>query len=193
MEKFRSKTRLYKVYHIRVKGDSNIQGGYVGVTRRSLSSRLSQHFHSKRPVGKVLRTFDKNDIEIVEIDRLEKESALNLEYQLRPKRFIGWNEMAGGNRSTVKCPSCGKPLPKRRSGSYCEDCNNCKFTKGHVPNNYGKGEKYKLTSPNGSVFYPDVFTIFCAENQLTPQNLRKVAKGRRKHHKGWLAVRLITQ
>jgi hypothetical protein len=190
MEKFRSKTRLYKVYHIRLKNNPNINDGYVGVTRRSLSCRLSEHFCSKRLIGKILRTLNRDEIEIIEVIRLEKESALNLEYQLRPKQFIGWNDRAGGNRATVKCPSCGKPLPKRRGGSYCEDCNNCKFHKGHIPHNYGQGEKYKLTDPQGNVYYPEVFTVFCRDYDLIPQNLRKVSKGKRNHHKGWHAVRL---
>jgi len=190
MTKFRQKTRLYKVYHIHMINNYNLSEGYIGITRRSLNMRLGQHLNSKRPVGNYLRAIDKSLITIDELSRLCKEEALNMEFKLRPKRFIGWNEMAGGNRSTVKCPTCGKLLPKRRSGTYCEDCNNCKFPKGHIPHNYGQGEKYKLTDPNGKVYYPEVFTIFCRDHNLTPQNLRKVSKGKRKHHKDWSAIRL---
>lgn len=190
-EGFRTKTRLYKVYHIKIKGSNmGLHEGYVGITRRSLSYRLTQHMHSKRPVGRILRSISKENIEIEEIIRLPKEDALELEYRLRPERNMGWNVMAGGNASTVKCPECGKPLPKRKTGSYCEKCRPSKFVKGHTPHNTGKGERYKLTSPDGTVYFPDIFTVFCREHGLTPQNLRKVAKGKRKHHNGWTAERI---
>ena len=61
---FREKTRLYKVYHIHEVGNRNIQEGYVGVTRRSLSYRLSQHMCSKRRVGTILRQLGKDNIQI---------------------------------------------------------------------------------------------------------------------------------
>lgn len=159
------KTRLYKVYHIHVKGNTNLNEGYVGVTRRSLTDRLGQHFCSKRPVGTILRTLGREKIEIDQLAMLPKEEALTMEYNLRPNRYIGWNTMAGGNRPT-------------------------KFTKGHKPANYGKGEHYKLTAPDGTVYIPEAFTVFCREHGLIPQNLRKVAKGLRKHSNGWKAERI---
>ncbi len=45
-----------------------------------------------------------------------------------------------------------------------------------MPYNYGTGEKYKLTSPDGTVYNPFSFTIFCREHGLNSQNLRQVAK-----------------
>jgi hypothetical protein len=190
MAKFKKKTRLYKVYHIHMIGNYDLSDGYVGVTRRSLKMRLGQHFNSKRPIGKILRTIDKNQISIDELKRLNRVEALDMEFKLRSQRFIGWNCQAGGNRSTVACPGCGKLLPKRRLGSYCIDCNDCRFPKGHTPHNYGQGEKYQLTDPNGIIYTPEIFTVFCRDKHLTPQNLRKVAKGKRKHHKGWTAIKL---
>lgn len=187
------KKRLYKVYHIRQKGVESLSEGYIGITKNNLDFRLSQHFCSKRPVGEILRKLGKDAVEIVQLAMLPKEEALQMEYELRPRRNMGWNQMAGGGRVTVKCPSCGKHLPKRRSGTYCIDCRDTRFQKGHTPHNYGQGEKYKLIDPEGNVYYPEAFTAFCREHNLTPQNLRKVAKGQRKHHKGWKAVRLTTE
>ena len=187
---YKIKTRLYKVYHIHVKGNTNLNEGYVGVTRHSLTYRLGQHFCSKRPVGTILRALGRENIEIDQLAMLPKEEALNMEYNLRPNRYIGWNAMAGGNRRTVFCPICGKPMPKRRSGTVCATCKPTKFTKGYKPANYGKGEHYKLTAPDGTVYIPEAFTVFCREHGLIPQNLRKVAKGLRKHSNGWKAERI---
>ena len=76
------------------------------------------------------------------------------------------------------CIICSKPLPN--TGTICRDT---KFTK-------GPGEHYRLTDPEGNSYEPEAFTVFCKEHNLTPQNLRLVAKGKRKHHKGWIAERI---
>lgn len=167
---YKEKTRLYKVYHIHEKGNTDINDGYVGITRHSLAYRLGQHFCSKRPVGTILRSKGRENIEIDQLAMLSKDEALEMEYNLRPPKMnLGWNVRAGGDRATVFCPPvCGKPLP----------------------NNYGKGEKYRLTSPDDTVYTPEVFTVFCREHDLNPQNLRKVAKGLRKHSNGWKAERI---
>lgn len=191
MECYKGKTDYYKVYHIRMKGNDNLQEGYIGITRRSLPYRLSQHRHSKRPIGTVLRSLPRDVVEIVEFARGDESFALNLEYTLRPQRNIGWNCRAGGNMYTIVCPGCGKRLPHRKSGSYCEKCRPSKFTKGHIPKNYGKGVRYELISPEGIHYKPEAFTVFCKERGLNPQNLRKVAKGARHQHRGWIAIELV--
>lgn len=187
---YKEKTRLYKVYHIHEKGNTDINDGYVGITRRSLAYRLGQHFCSKRPVGTILRAKGRENIEIDQLAMLPKDEALEMEYNLRPQMNLGWNVRAGGDRATVFCPVCGKPLPKRKSGTVCADCQPTKFAKGHIPHNYGKGEKYRLTAPDGTVYTPEAFTAFCREHDLNQQNLRKVAKGLRKHSNGWKAERI---
>lgn len=184
------KERIYKVYHIRLKGNTNLNEGYIGITKNSLKFRLLQHTTSKRPIGTVLRSLQPDEYEIVELFRGNKQFALDKEYELRPQRNIGWNVMAGGDRATVVCPICGKHLPKRATGSKCMECHNTKFQKGHVPHNYGCGEKYELTDPDGNKYIPEAFTVFCREHGLTPQNLRKVAKGLRKHSNGWTAKKV---
>lgn len=185
----KSQTRVYKVYHIREKGCNNLNEGYIGITKNSLAFRLLQHSTSKRPVGIKLRELGMSSVEIVEVSRGTKEYALNLEYTLRPKMHLGWNMRAGGNVPTVCCPGCNTYLPKRKTGSYCEQCNPCKFGEGHTPHNYGCGEQYILTSPEGIEYRPLAFTVFCRDHNLTAQNLRKVAKGLRKNHKGWIATK----
>lgn len=190
MSNFKEKTRLYKVYHIHEKGNYNTDQGYIGITRRSLAYRLGQHFNSKRPVGEILRKLGRDNVEITLLDMCPKEVALEVEYYFRPQRFMGWNTRAGGDKPTVICPVCGKAMPKRKSGTICRDCKETRFTVGHKPHNYGKGEKYRLTAPDGTVYEPVAFTAFCTEHNLTAQNLRSVAKGKRYHHKGWKAERI---
>lgn len=187
---FREKTRLYKVYHIHEIGNTNVQEGYVGVTRRSLSYRLSQHMCSKRPVGTILRELGKENIQIDLLAILPKEEALTTEYNLRTKMNMGWNTRAGGDRKTVRCPICGKYLPNRNTGTICADCIPTPFQKGHVPHNYRHGERFRITAPDGMVYEPESFTTFCREHNLQAQNLRQVAKGKRHHSKGWKAERI---
>jgi hypothetical protein len=190
-----TKQRLYKVYWIKTSEMTDVYTqGYVGMTKRSIKYRLGQHYHSKRPIGSILRGLPKEEVQIVELYRGYKEVALEKEYMYRPTRYIGWNIQAGGDRPTVVCKNCGKHLAHgvRNIRHLCPDCNpdDGRFKKGHVPHNAGKGEKYLLVDPEGVTYTPERFTVFCKEHNLTPQNLRKVAKGLRKHHKGWTAVKL---
>lgn len=159
------KHRLYKLYWIKTKDMLNpYTEGYIGITKNSLKLRLSQHKHSKRPIGYKLREKDV-EVTIEELHRGMKEDMLHKEYEYRPEQHIGWNIMAGGNDF---------------KGTFTE-------------HNYGKGEKYELIDPEGNIYRPEVFTVFCRERGLTPQNLRKVAKGTRKNHKGWLAKKLYNK
>jgi len=175
MSEYKKKTRLYKVYHIRELGNTEVSEGYIGITRRSLPYRLSQHRHSKRPIGIILRTGI--PVEIIQIgSNVPKEDALYMEGVLRPKMNMGWNVMCGGNRSN--------PEWRKNTGV------NAQFCKGHEPHNTGNGERYELTSPEGTVYRPEIFTIFCRDNKLCQSNIRKVAKGLRKHSSGWTARKI---
>lgn len=192
------KHRMYKVYWIHAEDMEDIRSqGYVGITKNNLHYRFGQHTHSKRPVGHILRELISEGVvlKIVEVYRGTREQAMKKEYELRPKRFIGWNIRAGGNRATIVCVKCGVTIPKgytnnKKLCSTCHD-NDGRFLKGREPWNKGRGEKYMLISPEGIEYIPDVFTTFCKEYDLTPQNIRKVAKGTRKHHKGWTATKLV--
>lgn len=168
------KNRLYSVYHIREVGNEDTSQGYIGITKNTLKFRFSQHATSKRPIGTIIRSGI--PLEIVCLHKVPLEDAFYYEGVYRPRMNIGWNVMAGGGRSA--------PEWRKKTGR------NCRFPSGHEPHNYGKGEKYKLVSPEGEEFIPEAFTVFCRERGLNPQNLRKVAKGLRKHSSGWKATRL---
>lgn len=185
-----SKTRLYTVYHIRPKGSTDTTEFYIGITKNSLATRLSQHMCSPRPVGDALRALGRDAIEIVALHKEPLEVALQIEYSYRPRRHMGWNIQAGGEESTVKCIGCGKLLPKRKTGAMCSACNDSKFKLGSMPRNYGSGVKCLLVSPEGIEYMPYSLHQFCRENGLVTANVRKVLKGERKHTKGWTA-RLI--
>ena len=53
-----------------------------------------------------------------------------------------------------------------------------------------KGFFYKLVSPSGSIHVTINLREFCRDHKLTHQNIDKVAKGERRHHKGWTAKRM---
>ena len=53
-----------------------------------------------------------------------------------------------------------------------------------------RGFFYKLVSPTGSIHVTINLTEFCKTHQLNRQNLKKVARGERNHHKGWVAERM---
>lgn len=53
-----------------------------------------------------------------------------------------------------------------------------------------KGFFYKLTSSTGTIYVTINLTEFCRNHQLIRQNIEKVARGERNHHKGWTAERI---
>lgn len=185
-----TKTRLYTVYHIRPKGETDTSKYYIGITKNSLSVRLGQHMCSNRPIGDVLRALGRDSVEIVPLHKAPLHDALQLEFNYRPRRFMGWNIQAGGEESTVKCSGCGKLLPKRKTGAMCSACNHTKFSIGQMPHSFGTGIKCILVSPEGEEFIPYSLHQFCKERGLVTANIRKVLKGERKQSKGWTA-RLI--
>jgi hypothetical protein len=162
------KGRLYKVYHIHEKGKPELNDGYIGITKRTIRHRFGQHKSSTRPTGFKIRELGVENVMVTILAYLPKYEASMMERQLRPINNTGWNLDAGGLYGLTAS----------------------RFNKGHEPHNLGKGEKYKLISPEGDVFYPEVFTVWCREHGLTPQNIRKVAKGLRKHSKGWRAEKI---
>lgn len=186
------KERIYKLYWLRTADmtDPKTQG-YIGITKNSIYHRFGQHCHSKRPVGATIREIGEDNIIVSELSRGTQEDMMSLEFSFRPKRYIGWNIQAGGNRSEQFCPMCNKHLPKRRIGTICRTCKDTRFQKGSKPHNWGKGRSMELIDPSGRVFYPECLTVFCRQYNLEPNNLRKVANGERRHHKQWKARYLV--
>lgn len=167
------KERLYKVYHIRIKGCDDTTQGYIGITKNSLKFRLSQHSTSKRPVGTILRELGLDAVEIVKLAELPFQEALQMEAELRPEMRMGWNYMAGGCTQTYKVQHTGT---------------DSRFKPNTKPHNYGKGKKVRLFSPDGDVYEPTILNEFCEEHGLVRQNVHKVCRGIRKHTKGWTAI-----
>lgn len=155
----------HKVYHIREKGVTDLSQGYIGVTS-NWAARKSKHKHSGKLTGSremvCLYTYS------------NAEDAYSKENELRPFPNMGLNLEIGGFDS-------GRFKQGERTSIRTE------FKEGDVPHNKYTGKHYILTSPEGEEFYVVSLVEFCAPRNLTPQNLRKVAKGLRKHHKGWSA------
>jgi hypothetical protein len=155
----------HKVYHIRDCGTKDLTEGYIGVTSYWAVRKSKHKYSGKLCLGRemvCLATFS------------NKEEAYAMEAELRPIDGIGLNIVAGGMESG-----------RIREGEHRSK--STEFKKGQVAHNTGKGRHYLLTSPTGEEYYVEALTIFCKAHNLTPQNLRKVAKGERNYHKGWKA------
>jgi hypothetical protein len=48
---------------------------------------------------------------------------------------------------------------------------------------------YTLTSPDGEIIQVDSLRLFCIEHGLSQENIRQVAIGQKKTHRGWKAAR----
>lgn len=156
----------HKVYHIRDCGNKELTEGYIGVTAHWDVRKCKHKYSGKLCLGRemvCLATFT------------NKEDAYAMEASLRPTDGIGLNTVAGGLDS-------GKIRTGEHLSVYTE------FKKGQVAHNLGTGLHYILTSPDGEEFYVDSLSVFCKAHNLSPQNLRKVAKGERNYHKGWKAT-----
>lgn len=183
---------LYSVYHIHQTGCTSLDTGYIGITRQSLQHRLRQHMTSKRPVGVALRALGEQNVQIKCIARLPLDAALQLEYKLRPRPNMGWNVAVGGGVSKVRCTGCNATIPNstyRKGTTLCFTClpkRDSTFKKGMTPHNAGC-TSFVLTDPDGRTYHVDNLTQFCKQHNLTRENIRKVARGERKHAKGWTA------
>lgn len=57
-------------------------------------------------------------------------------------------------------------------------------------NSGSRGFFYKLTAPGGAIHVTINLNEFCKDHGLNRSNIEQVAKGNRKHHKGWQAERM---
>lgn len=156
----------HKVYHIRDCGKTDLNEGYVGVTAH-WDVRKSKHKYS----GKLCLGREMVCLAVF----TNKEEAYAMEARLRHKDGIGLNTVAGGLDSG-----------KIKKGEHLSK--DTEFKKGQIAHNLGTGKHYILTAPSGETYYVEALTVFCKAHNLTPQNLRKVAKGERNYHKGWKAA-----
>lgn len=172
----------HKVYHIRVVGETDVMQGYIGVTS-DIKRRRREH----KCAGRLC-----DGREYVILFTGSKEECYALEEKLRPHDNIGWNTGKGGYRKAGNIEkgeriSIATEIKKGQHLSVATE-----FKKGMTPYNKGTGKDYIFTSPDGEEFLVTCITDFCKEHNLTPQNMRKVARGLRKHHKGWLARHVQT-
>lgn len=167
----------HKVYHIHNCDTTDITRGYIGVTS-NLKARLRSHKHSG-----VLRA---NDVCTILFTGLEFECYVKEEI-LRPIPGIGRNKGQGGYLTAGHIQvgqrlSVATEIKKGERKSIPTE-----FKKGRVPHNKGKGKDYLFTNPDGKKYIVTCITDFCKTWNLTPANMRKVARGERNFHKGWKA------
>lgn len=172
----------HKVYHIRLCGNEDVSQGYIGVTS-NLAARTRSHKHSK-----MLCT----GREVVVLLSGTKEHCYDKEAELRPIDGLGWNKCKGGYLTAghIKEGEHRSIFTEIKKGQHLSTAT--EFTKGMTPHNKGTGKDYLLISPEGEEILVTCLSDFCKANNLTPANIRKVAKGERRYHKGWQASIVIT-
>ena len=168
----------HKVYHIHYASNPDLMQGYIGVTG-DLKARIRQH----RASG-VLRKGDS----VTVLYKGTREDCLALELKLRPVNGIGRNISYGGavNCTDIKPGQHLSPETEIKPGQRLSK--NTEFKKDTPAHNKGKGKDYIFTDPKGEEYYVSCISDFCKAHNLTPSNMRKVAKGERSFHKGWKAI-----
>jgi hypothetical protein len=167
----------HKVYHIHVDGSLDLKQGYIGVTS-NLKSRIRKH----RFTGML------SDEDVVSVLCVGSEKyCFDLEFKLRAECHMGRNKSYGGKAGCTSI-QVGQHLskdteikPKQHLSKQTE------FKKGTAPHNKGNGKDYLFTNPDGEEFIVTCISDFCKAHNLTPSNMRKVAKGERTFHKHWKA------
>lgn len=168
----------HKVYHIRECGKEDVSQGYIGVTS-NIAARTSSHRHSG-----MLNTAR----EVVVLFTGTKSECYEMEENLRPEDGLGLNKGRGGYRKAGNIQK-GEHLSvatQIRKGQHLSE--ETEFKAGMTPHNKGSGKDYILVSPDSEEYLVTCLTDFCKTHNLTPANIRKVAKGERNFHKGWKAT-----
>ena len=168
----------HKVYHIHSMFNQNLESGYIGVT-----TDLKQRIRSHKASG-MLREHD----EVTILCTGSKEYCYEMEYRLRPYNNMGRNKSHGGlaNCTSIEPGQKLSPETEIKKGQHLSE--NTEFKKGMTPHNKGKGLDYIFTDPSGRDYYVSCISDFCKAHNLTPSNMRKVAKGERNFHKKWRAI-----
>lgn len=191
-----NETKVCYVYWIHI--NDNLNEGYIGVSNNPMK-RFKAHAKGPYTVGNAIRKYKKK-IKITKIFKGTREECFAKEASLRPHPNMGWNQDVGGYSGPIlrgpdsplwrggsHCIDCGKAIvnkgPRQRC-SECADQTRTQFKKGSKPWNTGIS-RYLVTHPCGKTEIVDRPTQFCKEHGLVPANFRKVAKGERKHTKGF--------
>lgn len=98
---------LISVYWIKKPEHTDMRTeGYIGISN-DVGRRFQEHKYGRSIVSKAIRKY--TNVELVVLDILDLDSALDLEKQLRPGPFIGWNQVEGGG------------IPPSRAGSTASE------------------------------------------------------------------------
>lgn len=110
------------LYWIKHKNDTDIYSqGYVGVTSRSVTDRLSSHIKSSKKHNLALHSLlESGEYDVITICECTIEYAGYMENKLRPREFVGLNRAIGGNvvkmteegKRKVSDALKGRPKPK---------------------------------------------------------------------------------
>lgn len=183
----------YYVYHIGIKGMS-IDEGYIGVTNKP-DRRWSQHCKSDSYVGRAIRKYGEI-VSMVILKQTTEQRALEIEEVYRPQENQGWNIAKGGGKPPRLF---GKANPHYRTGPPMTDKRkeyyNSDKIKSHILNvrhkkaRLGTGADYKIThAETGEEFIiTSGIKEWCKQRGLECSNIKKVADGLRKQHKGYKA------
>ena len=97
---------MAEVYWIRSISHTDIfSQGYVGVTTKTALERFNQHIKTARVpsskksiIHKVIKSYGTENLVVETVCICEESYAYDLEFKLRPKEFIGWNQIVGGTK-----------------------------------------------------------------------------------------------
>lgn len=183
---------------------------YVGKTN-NLYKRLSSHKNDRRHITPLTKAIDKHGFHNFECIILEKNISkenIREREQFYIEKFNTYksnhyNCTAGGNGflSGKEHPLYGKERPRRIKekisktkkinhpfrGSFPPWLN-----RGHLEGySHPNAKEWIVISPEGEELKIRSLEQFCKQNNLTSQNMRSVAKGKRKHHKGWFCKEVV--
>jgi GIY-YIG catalytic domain len=109
---------INQVYWIRHKNHNDLfTQGYIGVTS-NFKERIRQHFknskggyHTDKSLSQAINKYGKDQIIVENLLFGDSDYCYQIEKQLRPKAFIGWNMREGGYHTPNPFPK-GSKMPK---------------------------------------------------------------------------------
>lgn len=138
------------VYWIKHKDHKDMfSEGYVGVTKKCVSERFTQHLklsEADRPkliVHKALKKYS-NFVEVITLLEGEEDYCYEVEGKLRPTRVIGWNTAIGGGKSPIS------GIPKEEHPCYGKPCSSetrAKISKANSGNKNGMSKMIGELNP----------------------------------------------
>lgn len=205
------------VYWIRLKEHTDMtKEGYIGLstnfkermeTHLNYSSKLNTH------VYRAIRKYGWDSLVKSVIVISTKEYCKELEFKLRPKASIGWNEIPGGNSSPSKSPEVAAKISAALKGRVGKP--HTEASKGLIANGNrnrvlsdeskkkisdamrktqadSRNNEYEITHPDGSVEITTCLTDWCISHAFKPTYLFRVCRGERHQYKGYKCRKLTT-